>query len=215
MAKRKFRPRYRSSNVRDAKLIVIATEGTNTEKQYFEDMVSPAYYRNSKVHVTVLDRETTASSPEHIIKLLDKFKQEFRLNKYDELWMVIDVDRWGDKKLSFIATQCVQKGYGLAVSNPSFELWLLLHIKSLEEHTQAELDEFLENRKIGYRTRLEQEIFTILGSFNKNNLDTSQFLPHVGDAIDRAREIDKDVEHRWPIGLGSRVFLIVEKIVYH
>ncbi|HEY83828.1 MAG TPA: RloB domain-containing protein [Chloroflexi bacterium] len=194
-------------------MIIIATEGTNTEKKYFEDLASPEYYHNPRVHIEVLQRLTTASSPEHIIKLLDQFKRQFRLNKYDELWMVIDMDRWGDAKLSNIATQCKQKQYFLAVSNPSFELWLLLHIKSLADYTQSELEEFIENKKINRRTKLEKELVKILGSFNKNNPDTSQFLPYVDIAIDRARGRDTNPDHRWPISLGSRVYLLAENII--
>ena len=213
-SKREFRPRYRSSNLRDAKLIVIATEGTHTETKYFQDIASPKYYHNSRVHVEVLSRDTTASSPEHVIRMLDQFKREFRLNKYDELWMVIDVDSWGDEKLSSIATQCNQKKYYLAVSNPSFELWLLLHLTSLDNYAQPQLDEFFANRKMNQRTRLEQEIVNLIGSFNKANPDTSKFLPYVGLAIDRARSLDTNPEqYRWPNGLGSRVYLLAKSII--
>jgi hypothetical protein len=71
--------------------------------------------------------------------------------------MVIDVDRWGDKKLSFIARQCKQKEYFLAVSNPCSDLWFLLHKKSLAQYPDETLNEFLENKKKNRRTRLESE----------------------------------------------------------
>ena len=87
MAKRQFKPRERSSGFRDARLIVIATEGTETEKQYFKALADQ--YRNPKVHVEVLERVSTASSPDHVIGELDKFRHTFSLDKYDELWLVI------------------------------------------------------------------------------------------------------------------------------
>ncbi|MCP4704182.1 MAG: RloB domain-containing protein [candidate division Zixibacteria bacterium] len=212
-AKRVFKPRLRRSNVRDARLIVIATEGNHTEPKYFKDMASPEYYRNSRIHVEILDRLTTDSAPEHVMNMLDQFKREFRLNKYDELWMVIDVDRWGKKKLSSIAAQCLQKNYSLAVSNPCFELWLLLHLKSLADYTPVELAEFVENKKENHRTRLEKELVKLLGSFSKKNPDMTRFLPYVKTAIDRARKLDTSPEHRWPNSLGSRVYLLAEKII--
>jgi hypothetical protein len=62
-SRRKFRPRTRSSGSRGLyKLVIIATEGTHTEKRYFEDMASQ-YYHNPRVHVEVLERLTNASSP--------------------------------------------------------------------------------------------------------------------------------------------------------
>jgi hypothetical protein len=210
--KREFKPRTRRTNLRDAKLIVIATEGTNTEKKYFQDMASPKYYRNPRVHVEVLDRAITASAPEYVMRMLDQFKQEYSLRVYDQLWMVIDVDTWGEEKLSLMAQECLQKNYLLAVSNPCFEIWLLLHIKSLDDYTQEELRELVENEKINHRTRLEKELVELLGSYNKHNPDTDLFLPFIQTAIDRARSLDTHPEHRWPNALGTRVYLLAEAI---
>lgn len=212
--KRIFRPRNRLSGTRDAKLIVIAAEGSQTERIYFNDLASPQYYYNPRIHVEVLANLTTASAPEKIITLLDQFRREYRLKKgYDELWLVLDMDRWKEVKISSIAQSCQQKNYDLAISNPCFELWLLLHIKSLDEYEPKILVEFRENKKQHNRTRLEQELLALLGSYNKSNPDTSKFLPHIHTAIQRARELDKVPEHRWPNDLGSRVYILAEKII--
>ncbi len=211
--KRKFRPRKRRSGVRNPKLIIIATEGTHTEPTYFRDLTSPRYFYNSRIHVEVLEREGTASAPEYIMKALDRFCDRYYYEEgLDELWLVVDTDRWGDKKLADVATKCHQKGYQMAVSNPCFELWLLLHLKSLSEYPADILDDFRENRKVGNRTCLERELVNLLGEFNKSSLKTEHFLPYVEDAITRAREIDKP-EPRWPNDLGSRVYLLAEKIM--
>lgn len=215
-SKRRFRPRTRGSRpsgVRDAKLIVIAAEGTVTEGHYFNDLASPRYFFNPRIHVEVLEREDRASAPEHMIAQLDAFKKKYRLRAIDELWLVIDVDRWGDAKLSHIGTQCEQKKYALAVSNPCFELWLLLHHKSVADYTEEEQEELLENRSVGSRTRLEAELVEIVGQYNKSNLDSDDYLPHVERAIRNARAADKNPEHRWPNGLGSRVYRLVEKVM--
>lgn len=211
---RKFKPRSRLSGVRDAKLIVIASEGVKTEKQYFEGLASR--YINSRVKVYVLEREDVmASSPERVIRELDSFEDEYpNLESDDEFWLVIDVDRWGDAKLAEIAQKCQQKNYNLAVSNPCFELWLLLHLRSLDEYSQETLNEFLENPRIGReRKRLGMELLKILGKYNKSNLNVDQFLPFVKQAIQRARELDTCPSDRWPNDLGSRVYLLAEKII--
>ena len=101
---------------------------------------------------------------------------------------MLDVDRWGDAKLSEIGRLCHQKGYALAVSNPCFELWLLLHLRSLDEYPPETLDEFRENPRIGAnRRRLDMELIEILGEYNKSNINIQHFLPHVEDAIGRAK----------------------------
>ena len=211
---RKFKPRSRLSGVRDAKLIIIASEGVLTEPQYFRALASR--FTNSKVKVYPLEREdVTASSPERVISELDSFKDVYPdLNSDDEFWLVIDVDHWGDTKLTKIAQECNQKGYTLAVSNPCFELWLLLHIKFLDEYSPDTLAAFLENPRVTRnRTRLDRELLDQLGEYNKSNLNVDQFLPFVEQAIQRARDLDIRPNDRWPNDLGSRVYLLAEKII--
>ncbi len=211
--KREFRPHRRKSGFREFKLIVIATEGTHTEKQYFEAMASPEHYFNPRVHIEVLDRLTEASSPKHVLELLNAFKSEYALGKEDELWMVIDLDRWHNRELSSVAARCVQKNYKLAVSNPCFEFWLLLHFKSLDDYTDAELVEMAANRRVTKeRTWLDKELVNVLGSYNKSAIEPARFLPFVDQAIIRAKVLDVSPEHRWPNTLGSRVYLLAESI---
>jgi hypothetical protein len=209
--KRFIPPHTRRSGVRDARLIVIAAEGTNTEKQYFDAL--RAKYRNTRIHPESIARKTTASDPAHVMKGLDDFRKQYRLRSgCDELWLVIDRDKWHKQNLSDIAAQCQQKSYFLAVSNPCFEVWLLLHIKELEEYSPEIIAELLANRKTGKRTRLEIELLSLLGAYNKSNLNTAPFLPNVAIAIARARSLDTHPEYRWPITLGTRVYLLAEAI---
>lgn len=208
--KRHFPPRRRPSGLRDARLIVIAAEGTHTEKAYFEELA--AAYHNSSVHVEVLDHPTTASAPEHILALLDGFLKANKIRPgYDELWLVVDVDRWGEEKLSNTAALCLQKTYQFAVSNPCFEIWLLLHLRSLDEYDEATLAEFRLNQKINDRTRLDRELVNLLGGYNKSKPD--RFLPHVEIAITRAQQLDLYPDHRWPHDLGSRVYLLAARVI--
>lgn len=213
--KRQFPKRVRISGVRDAKLIIIATEGSKTEPRYFREMASQKYYPNSRVKVWILEKEDdTASSPEHVLRELDRYKDEFYVEEDDELWLVIDLDNWGDGKIAQVASLCQQKNYKLAVSNPCFELWLLLHIRTLEEYTPQELEDFQNNQKTdSNRTPLESELLDILGEYNKSNIKVECFLPHVEEAIDRAQALDLHPEHRWTNSLGSRVYQVAKKIL--
>ncbi len=206
-------PRTRRTNRRDPRLIIIATEGTCTETIYFEDLASFEGYQNSRVQVEVVSRNSNESSPSHVLDSLEEFKRKWRLNKADELWMVIDVDRWGMKKISDVATKCYQKKYFLVVSNPCFEIWLLLHVQSLDGYTETELEELRENKKVGGRTRLELELKKVLGEYNKTSPNTAHFLPFVQMAIARAKTLDITPHERWPNGLGSHVYKLVEQII--
>lgn len=209
--KRSFTPRTRPSGVRDSKLIIVAAEGASTEPVYFTDMAG--FFVNPRIHVEVLEREETQSAPDDVVESLDVFHSRYKLKARDELWVVLDTDRWGDEKLATIATLCHQKGYKLAVSNPCFELWLLLHLKALQEYPPETLAEFQENRKIGKRNRLDRELLALLGEYNKAAPKTEHFLPHVTIAIEHARNLDTHPEWRWPHSLGTRVYLLAERII--
>jgi len=108
----------RRSGFRDSRLIIIAAEGEKTESKYFNALREIT--SNSRVHIEVLPR-TGSSDPLQVLEELNKFNTTYQLRKSDDaLWLVIDVDRWGGKKLSEVSQLCLQKGYFLAISNPAF-----------------------------------------------------------------------------------------------
>lgn len=202
----------RKSGFRDSCLLIIAPEGKVTEKKYFEGL--RAIYPNSRIHLEVLDREYTDSDPLAVMKLLDNFCMHYKFRKgYDQLWLVIDVDKWGADKLSQVCGLCFQKKYEVAISNPCFEIWLLLHLRSLDSYTLEEQRMLFENRKSHNRTQLEKELLHVIGSFNKGNPDMILFGPLVKQAIKHARQVDTNPHDRWPNYLGSRVYLLAEMIV--
>lgn len=210
---RKKRPFIRKSAVRDARLIIIATEDTKATVRYLQELVSPRYYQNSKVHVEVLIRDSTASSPKHVFEQLKQWEREYQIGTGDELWIVIDVDQWGDAKISHIAQECLKKDFYLAVSNPDIELWFLLHLVDVNSYSPQQKTELFINAKVNAnRTRIEQEIINIAGSYNKSNLDVARYLPFVKVAIERAEKLDINLNDRWPQQLGSRMYLLVKSI---
>jgi hypothetical protein len=158
-------------------------------------------FRNPRVHVEVLEKLSTDSSPKHVLEELHGFKKRYKkkygLDEHDELWLVIDLDRWPQQMLSEILTQSNQNQYRLAVSNPCFEVWLLLHHATFDDYTADELNELMENKRINLtgRTRLEKELMKLCGSYTKENLDTSHYIPHVEVAVERAQAADIHPEH--------------------
>ncbi len=110
---RKARPLNRKiPHLRDTKLIIIATEGHKTEKQYFR------IFKNHRVQVVVIPSKNNRSAPEYIFDLLNIYSAEYQIGKDDELWLMVDTDRWGDRKLSAICREAVKKNYYLAIELP-------------------------------------------------------------------------------------------------
>lgn len=209
--------RERREAYRDARLIVIASEGKDTERIYFKALAKE--YTNLRVHVHILERsvdEQNNSSPEHVLKQLNDYKNQYELEADDELWLVVDKDRWTEAMLSRVATECSQEvAMHMALSNPCFELWLLLHIEDVASLTPEEQMIWMENRRKSknadpyLKVRLRQKI----GSYHESSYDTLALIAHVEDAIERARALDKNPADRWPQTLGTRVYLLAESIM--
>ena len=123
------------------RFFVIASEGADTERIYFEALQEFVANQgiNIRIKIEFLKRETEAvrsrSAHLDVLRQLDTYKRKFEIKPQDELWLVADRDRQSTKlhNLAAVAQQCEQKGYGLAISNPCFELWLLLHCKDVSE----------------------------------------------------------------------------------
>lgn len=209
--------RERREAYRDARLIVIASEGKDTERIYLKALAKE--YTNPRVHVLILERsvdEQNNSSPEHVLKQLNDYKSQYELEADDELWLVLDKDRWTDAMLSRIATECTQGvSMHMALSNPCFELWLLLHIEDAASLTPEEQMLWMENRKKSknadpyLKVRLRQK----MGSYHESSYDVLSLIAHAEDAIERARALDKNPVDRWPQTLGTRVYLLAESVM--
>jgi len=130
------------------------------------------------------------------------------------LFLVIDCDKWKEKNLADVAKQCNQKSMKLCVSNPCFELWLLLHEKDISEYSDDEKNVLFKNNKINKTKRyLDGELMKYWGGYNKSKKDFSFLIPKVKTAIENAKKLDLNPKERWQNYLGTRVYLIAEKII--
>ena len=209
--------RERREAFRDARLIVIASEGKDTERIYFKALAKE--YTNPRVHVHILERsedEQNSSSPEHVLKQLNDYKGHYELESDDELWLVVDRDRWTEAMLSRVATECAQNNFmHVALSNPCIELWLLLHLVDATLLTSEEEQLWMDNRRKSknadpyLKVRLRQE----MGSYHESSYDAKMLIKHVDVAIARAEALDKNPADRWPQTLGTRVYLLAESVM--
>lgn len=129
--------------------------------------------------------------------------------------MIIDTDRW--KNIDKIVIECKkQKNMFVAVSNPSFEFWLLLHIKDINEYSDEELNLILENKKKSKRSKnyVDKKIIEILGTYDKRNPKSERFLPSIEKAISQAKLLNNP-EEEYPSKLGTFVYKVIEKLKKH
>lgn len=209
--------RERPEAFRDTRLVVIASEGKCTEGIYFKTLAIE--YANPRVHVHILERceeEKNNSCPEYVLKQLNDYKGQYDLESEDELWLVIDRDRWKEAMLSRVTKECSQKDYlHVAMSNPCFELWLLLHLIDATMLTPDEQQKWFENRRKSktadpyLKVRLREE----LGSYQESEYNALKLIKNIDIAIERTKSLDKNLLDRWPQTLGTRVYLLAESVM--
>lgn len=172
---RKKRPLDRYSGVlRDASLIVIASEDTYAVKDYF------SRFKTRRVQFVVIPTEGGKSAPAEVIARLDKFKDDTATEENDQFWLCIDKDHWANSghiaNLTQVLQHCTQKKYQVAISNPCFELWLLLHFEDVEPTDQRTC------RQIAGR------VSELAAGYSKKLLPLNETM--VKDAVKRAQSLD-------------------------
>ncbi|WP_305156665.1 RloB family protein [uncultured Muribaculum sp.] len=209
---RKRKDFVRLEGVRSARLVVIAGEGRYTESIYFNAVKNEL--RAPNVHVEVLDRNSDESSPESVHRQVADFMRQYNIEDDDELWLVIDRDRWQERMLSQVAQLCAQNSHlHFCMSNPCFELWLLLHLEDVDQYDDETKNALLRNKKNKSGvTWLKKRMKDLLGSYAESKYDALGLIPYAPVAIDRARGLDSNPQDRWPQSIGSRVYLLMESI---
>ena len=200
----------------DSRLVIIAAEGECTEKIYFEALRE--YAHNSRVHIKILERDEENkhnSSPEFVLEQLNQYKSENPIEQDDELWLVIDRDSWTIKSLKTVAQRCAQDSvYHMALSNPCFELWLILHKVDVSLESEEEKIKMLGNKKTGRKgdTYLKRKMRELLGSYSETHYAADQLVLRVTEAIKNAKSLDKHKHARWPQELGTHVYKLAQSI---
>lgn len=207
---------FRESNIKEKeKIIVLAFEGNETERIYFEEFMSGEQFNEDIIYLHLLKRSKTdtKSAPNHVFnKLKKEAKDEYNLSPEDELWMIIDKDRW--KNIPTIVELCKKQGnMHVAVSNPCFEFWILLHIKNIETLTEQESQDLIANSKVSSKKRyIDFYLGNLLdGGYNKTNPRPERYLDKVDHAIEQAEKLNNKKED-FPLSLGSHVYKIMKKI---
>lgn len=99
------------------------------------------------------------------------------------------------------------------MSNPCFEIWLILHLKDLSEFSDEERSLIYQNRKVGNKNYIDLVVADLQGADRGYNKipKASIYLPRTKLAVERARSIDS-ISESYPKSLGSHVYKLVEKL---
>ena len=163
--------------------ILIVCEGEETERGYFKDFQHEV--RNPRVHVEVASESGEPLQVVEIaVRLKKKAEGEARAQhdenlRWDEVWGVVDVDEHAH--LDKARQLAVKNDILLAISNPCFELWALLHFQEQRAHIE--------------RDKAQAALRRHLSGYDKG-LDFPKLHPGYGNAVRRAQALDVEAQRR-------------------
>lgn len=122
------RPRRSSTRREPRRVIRVLTEGKLTEPDY---LTRWARLNRSRVRLEI---SNSGMTPEALVRRAKEHMKHSRRTKrtdpeFDEIWCVFDVDQ--HPNIAQAINEARQSGIETAVSNPCFELWLVLHKNDL------------------------------------------------------------------------------------
>lgn len=150
-------------------------------------------------------------------KILDRFEKYISEQRtfYDEtsdkVCLIFDRDdgSLNTDQYHKLINACQKRNFSIYVSNPCFELWLLMHFDKIFDLDRNEL---LENRVISNAKRfLEAELGSQLGRYKKNNIRFERFADKVNNAIKNEESFCEDVD-QLESKLGSNVGLLIKEL---
>jgi hypothetical protein len=191
---------------REPRLFVLASEDRYAAKQYFD------FFHRKNIHVEVLETpHGEGPDPSKVVARLVAYADKYQITEGDQFWALLDTDHWIDeghrKNLIQAITDARLRGFSMAISNPCFDFWLLLHHEGPNQHWT-----FTRGKEVGARIR------EIMGEFNKTNLKAAHYpLDKVRSAIARAKLLESTLPEGaaadyWPQRLGSRVYRLMDEL---
>ncbi len=186
---------------RDCRLFAIVCEGSKREPDYFEIF----HHLSNRIKVDIIkDSEYDAdfplnSSPKWVLDRAARYVDYYDLKEDDELWLVIDVDRWGFDSIKVIFDHCEShRNWKMAISNPCFEVWLFLHkSEKIDESGASTCKEF--------KTKISE--------FDSGGYNCVKFIKNVKIAIERAEKFDDNPGYFFPSDKRTKVYQLLKSMI--
>lgn len=131
---------------------------------------------------------------------------------FDKICFIIDRDRESfvssskSNQYRYVVDRCEEMGFGLYVTNPCFEFWLLLHFDKVFE---LDRDKLLENPKVTAKRRyVEHELRRACPGYKKTSYRAEGLVKDIDFAIDNEKKFCEDVvdlEHLLGSNIGKLI----------
>lgn len=180
-------------------------EGANTETWYFQKLID--IRKNLNIHplidIRLLEKtegDRDISYPRKLIAFAEKQKNNpeiFFDKERDKMIIVFDADIFEERVKDYDEViELGEKKNIIAVSNPSFELFLLLHFeKSFENDILPNAEEIIKNAKEGNQTYIYKMLLSKTGINSKKNSKIGDLATLVNVAIEQEKKINQDIHN--------------------
>ncbi|MBO5348481.1 MAG: RloB domain-containing protein [Clostridia bacterium] len=197
----------------------IIPEGEKTEIQYFLGIRDNAreININSLIEVIPIENDEEELGQSHPIRKITNFNEDIKNNKFlydneiDKVCFVIDRDpqNFSEHQYDDFLQMCKEYTYKVYVSNPTFELFLLMHDDKIFDIDRIAM---LENRKVSNSKRfLELKLSEIFGC-NKKNINFEKFKPNIKKAINNEKQFEENLMDL-KNNLGSNVGILLDEMI--
>ena len=198
----------------------IIPEGNNTEIQYFCGIRDNAEELRIKplIEIIPVENDEEEAGQSHPKRKLNNFNNDLKSGKFtyvknfDKVIFVIDIDpqNFSEKQLNEFVKKCKNDDYIVCLSNPTFELFLIMHDDRIFNLDKREM---LENRRKTRRSKrfLEKKLSEFF-ECNKTNLNFEKFKPNIKRAIKNEKKFCEEIE-KLENELGSNVGKILDSMI--
>lgn len=198
----------------------IIPEGEKTEIQYFCGVRDNHEELNIKplIEIIPIENDENEKGQSHPKEKINNFNKDLEEGKFtfdkdiDKVCFVIDRDKQNVSKeqLNEFIKVCKQNKYEVYLSNPTFEIFLIMHDDIVLKLNKQEMYENRRNGKRGKRF-LELKLSEIFGC-SKTKLNFEKFKPNIQKAINNEKHFCEDLE-KLENELGSNVGTLLDLII--
>lgn len=197
----------------------IIPEGEKTEIQYFLGVRDSASQINinSLIEIILLENDENEMGQSHPLRKISNFNDDINNNKFlyyreiDKVCFIVDRDpqNFSEKQYIEFLKKCEEYNYNVFVSNPTFELFLLMHDDRILDFDKKEM---LENRKVSNSKRFLEIKLSELFGCNKKNLNFEKFKNNITKAINNEKSFEEDLNNL-KNNLGSNVGTLLDEMI--
>lgn len=198
----------------------IVPEGDKTEIQYFCGIRDNAEELQIKslIEIIPIENDEDEYGQSHPKEKINNFNKDVEEGKFtfdreiDKVCFIVDRDpqNFSEDQLNEFIKKCEINKYNIYLSNPTFEIFLIMH-----DDIVLELDKkkMLENKRQTRRGKrfLERKLSEVFGC-SKVNLNFEKFKPNIKKAIKNEKNFCEDLEEL-KNKLGSNVGKLLDSII--